>query len=424
MIKERIESENLKDNEHFYQNYLSVYCDFRGFDKESYESFLNGNLDSNLFNLDIFKDYYNVFKQTGDYKKLKVSKAYKVSKDKDLLEKEAFLNYAQKIEKDKLLYFSLSLNQEVLIIKAPSDIKEQKKFLGYEWSNRKGDEGLKELHSPYFSPLFERDNPKNNSKLNALIYKSFLNTLDSIPQDLSSYATKTRLIDMIDFEKVEFNKAISLNLRNSNRSEESNPFANSKYELVRLGDIALDIINGSTPLKSSGIYWDSKDIPWLTTPDFKNDMFINQTSQFVSQQALDDKKVKLIPKDSVLLTCTATIGKSAINKIELTTNQQINAIVCDGRKIINQFLVYILRLSKETLENSTTNPTVKHINIPNLKSLKIPLPPLEIQKQIVAECEKIEEQYNTIRMSIEEYQKLIKAVLQKSGIIDENGGGG
>ena len=47
LIEERIESENLKDNDIFYQNYLSAYCDFRGFDKELYWSFLDDNLDSN-----------------------------------------------------------------------------------------------------------------------------------------------------------------------------------------------------------------------------------------------------------------------------------------------------------------------------------------------------------------------------------------
>ena len=52
-------------------------------------------------------------------------------------------------------------------------------------------------------------------------------------------------------------------------------------------------------------------------------------------------------------------------------------------------------------------------------SAKIPLPPLPIQKQIVAECEKVEEQYNTIRMSIEEYQNLIKAILLKTGVIND-----
>ncbi len=82
MIKERIEAENLKDSENFYQNYLSVYCDFRKFDKELYSNFLNGNLDSKLAELEAFKDYCNAFRQTSDYKRLKESKIYKESKDK------------------------------------------------------------------------------------------------------------------------------------------------------------------------------------------------------------------------------------------------------------------------------------------------------------------------------------------------------
>ncbi len=44
LIKERIEAENLKDNENFYQNYLSAYCDFRKFDKELYSNFFKWKL--------------------------------------------------------------------------------------------------------------------------------------------------------------------------------------------------------------------------------------------------------------------------------------------------------------------------------------------------------------------------------------------
>lgn len=217
------------------------------FDKELYENFLNGSLDSKLVELEAFKDYRNAFEQTSDYKKLKESKIYKESKDKQALEDKAFLAYAQAIEKDKLLYFCLSLNQEVLIIKSPSDIKEQKKFLGYEWSNRKGDEGLKELHEPYLSPLFERGNPQNETKLNTLICKAFLKTLSDIPKDLQGYAGKARLIDMMDFEKVEFNKAISLNPSNLMQNEMSNPFVNSKYELVEFGQLTKSLGKGRRP---------------------------------------------------------------------------------------------------------------------------------------------------------------------------------
>lgn len=61
-----------------------------------------------------------------------------------------------------------------------------------------------------------------------------------------------------------------------------------------------------------------------------------------------------------------------------------------------------------------------HVYPKDIENIKIPLPPLEIQKQIVAECEKVEEQYNTLSLSIKEYQNLIKAILQKCGIIEDN----
>ncbi|EFU2385825.1 N-6 DNA methylase [Campylobacter jejuni] len=399
LIKERIEAENLKDNENFYQNYLSAYCDFRKFDKELYSNFLNGNLDSKLAELEAFKDYRNAFRQTSDYKKLKESKIYKESEDKQSLEDKAFLAYAQAIEKDKLLYFSLSLNQEVLIIKSPSDIKEQKKFLGYEWSNRKGDEGLKELHEPYLSPLFERGNPQNETKLNTLIYKSFLNTLDVIPQELQIYATKARLVDMIDFEKVEFNKAISLNPSNLMQNEMSNPFVNSKYELVEFGQLTKSLGKGRRPASfadSNGKY-----------PFIKSSRILEKCNEY------DFDIEALIIGDG---------GSANIHYIngKFSSSDHTYIFINNKKNIILKFIYYVINSNLHILEVGFKGIALKNIAKSFIQSLKIPLPPFEIQKQIVAECEKVEEQYNTIRMSVEEYQKLIKAMLQKCGIIEDN----
>ncbi|HHT6883424.1 N-6 DNA methylase [Campylobacter coli] len=433
LIKERIEAENLKDSENFYQNYLSAYCDFRKFDKELYSNFLNGNLDSKLTELEAFKDYRNAFRQTSDYKKLKESKIYKESEDKQSLEDKAFLAYAQAIEKDKLLYFSLSLNQEVLIIKSPSDIKEQKKFLGYEWSNRKGDEGLKELHEPYLSPLFERGNPQNETKLNTLIYKSFLNTLDVIPQELQTYAIKARLVDMIDFEKVEFNKAISLNPSNSTQSEMSNPFANSKYELVRLGEFVIDIQSAKRPSGGVGKYENGALSLGGEHIDNKSGYIKLDNPKYVPIEfyesfALQDKGIVkkfdiLICKDGALTGKIAMVRDEFINQFAMI-NEHIFLLRCDN--IVKQkYLFYILHSNsgQQALKSKITGSAQGGINKTNLESILIPNADFEIQKQIVAECEKVEEQYNTIRMSIEEYQNLIKAILQECGIIDDNGGG-
>ncbi|EAH5759109.1 N-6 DNA methylase [Campylobacter coli] len=432
LIKERIEAENLKDSENFYQNYLSAYCDFRKFDKELYSNFLNGNLDSKLAELEAFKDYRNAFRQTSDYKKLKESKIYKESKDKQDLEDKAFLAYAQAIEKDKLLYFSLSLNQEVLIIKSPSDIKEQKKFLGYEWSNRKGDEGLKELHEPYLSPLFERGNPQNETKLNTLICKAFLKTLSDIPKDLQGYASKARLVDMIDFEKVEFNKAISLNPSNSTQSEMSNPFINSKFELVRLKDFVLDIQTAKRPSGGVGKYENGALSLGGEHIDNKSGYIKLDNPKYVPIEfyesfALQDKGIVkqfdiLICKDGALTGKIAMVRNEFIRKSAMI-NEHIFLLRCDN--IAKQkYLFYILHSysGQQALKSKITGSAQGGINKTNLESILIPNADFEIQKQIVAECEKVEEQYNTIRMSVEEYQNLIKAILQKCGIIDDGGG--
>ncbi|EAJ2489763.1 restriction endonuclease [Campylobacter coli] len=428
LIKERIEAENLKDNENFYQNYLSAYCDFRKFDKELYSNFLNGNLDSNLAELEAFKDYRNAFRQTSDYKKLKESKFYKESKDKQDLEDKAFLAYAQAIEKDKLLYFSLSLNQEVLIIKSPSDIKEQKKFLGYEWSNRKGDEGLKELHEPYLSPLFERDNPQNETKLNTLICKAFLKTLSDIPKDLQGYASKARLIDMMDFEKVEFNKAISLNVKSR---DELNPFKNSKFELVRLGEVC-DLFNGYAFKKTDYVEKSNTLLIRMGNIRPNGEFDAEHKIQYLPDNFNNKYKDYLLNDGDVIIAMTdmgnamnilgvPTIVKNKNNR-NFLLNQRVGKLFNFSEKIIVQYLKYALSSNEVKKQFKLQGYGGLQINLgkTQILSTKIPLPPLEIQKQIVAECEKVEEQYNTLSLSIEEYQKLIKAILQKCGIIEDD----
>ncbi|EAJ8400383.1 restriction endonuclease [Campylobacter jejuni] len=428
LIKERIEAENLKDNESFYQNYLSAYCDFRKFDKELYSNFLNGNLDSKLAELEAFKDYCNAFRQTSDYKRLKESKIYKESKDKQDLEDKAFLAYAQAIEKDKLLYFSLSLNQEVLIIKSPSDIKEQKKFLGYEWSNRKGDEGLKELHEPYLSPLFERGNPQNETKLNTLICKAFLKTLSDIPKDLQGYASKARLIDMMDFEKVEFNKAISLNVKSR---DELNPFKNSKFELVRLGEVC-DLFNGYAFKKTDYVEKSNTLLIRMGNIRPNGEFDAEHKIQYLPDNFNNKYKDYLLNDGDVIIAMTdmgnamnilgvPTIVKNKNNR-NFLLNQRVGKLFNFSEKIIVQYLKYALSSNEVKKQFKLQGYGGLQINLgkTQILSTKIPLPPLEIQKQIVAECEKIEEQYNTLSLSIKEYQNLIKAMLQKCGIIEDN----
>ena len=224
----------------------------------------------------------------------------------------------------------------------------------------------------------------------------------------------------MDFTKTNFDKAINL-------SAKSKVEIVSKYPLVRLGSVTIDVINGSTPSRGEISFWNSDDILWFSTPDYpKNGIYIeaSDVSQFVSKKALINNKVKLIPKGSVLLSCTATLGKVAINNIELTTNQQINSIIFNKKEIIPEYFTYLFKIDKLKMDNLTSNPGVKHINITTLKNIQIPKPPIKIQEQIVAECKKVDNEFKTIRMEIDELKAKMSEIFAKFGIsFDTNGGG-
>ena len=112
--------------------------------------------------------------------------------------------------------------------------------------------------------------------------------------------------------------------------------------------------------------------------------------------------------------CFFAIGKWTAIKNTIT-------IKTDKEKVISKFAFYLVNNENFWEKSGSAQPFIK---LSSVKNTKIPLPPLEIQKQIVAECEKVEEQYNTIRMSIEKYRELIKAILVKCGIVNSSEGGG
>lgn len=316
-------------------------------------------------------------------------------------------------EQEKLQFFALTYAQKTLIINAPSDNAGQKHFLGYDWSNRKGNEGIQIINAGGL--LYHHTDRFADNTLASHIRQMFTDQNPPISEHLQNYAYVLNSSDMLSFDLATFNKAIKTSLQKKVEIE-------SKYPLVKIGDLCLDIIEGKTPSKSIKEYWNSNDILWFTTPDFKeNNININTASQFISNKALNDKKIKLIPVNSVLLSCTATLGKIGINRIPLTTNQQIKSLVL-GELISPEFFAYYFQTSNIDLSNLTNNSGVKHINLATLSNIKIPLPPLPIQQQIVNECEQIDQEYENSRMAIETYRQKIAQIFDDLEVLYLQGG--
>lgn len=419
-------NENFEDSE-----LLKEYCKHLNYDFNIYKTLLCENLDNKIFDYEMFKEYKTEFEKLTETKNRRKTKTYIALQEtqKNELEQKELIKFIRAIEKDKLYYFCIAFKNscDVVIVKSPSDGKENKKFLGYEWSSAKGNEGIHYLSSTTINiedenldeedkrilenlsglkhintPLYNPQNSDDETKINKIIKDNFQGIKTSIPKELGSFLNRAKLVDMLDFTRVDFNKAIGLNPTKKMEIE-------SKWELVKIENIVSNIINGSTPSKSENSYWNNNDINWLTTPDFNDEkLYIVNTNQFVSKKALEDKKVTIVPKNSVLITCTATIGKIGVNKIDLTTNQQINALICINEEIIPEFLAYFMTTQKENLENLTSNSGVKHINLGMLKNFKIPLPPLDIQKQIVKECQKVDDEVQKANETIEQTKKEIE----------------
>src|SRR5450830_1355105 len=92
-----------------------------------------------------------------------------------------------------------------------------------------------------------------------------------------------------------------------------------KWKRMKLGEVC-EIYNGSTPLRGKDEYWTNGTIPWFTIDDIREQgREITYTRQKITKLAYQSTSVKLIPAESVLLCCTASVGEYAITKIPLTT---------------------------------------------------------------------------------------------------------
>ena len=190
------------------------------------------------------------------------------------------------------------------------------------------------------------------------------------------------------------------------------------WKMVKLGDVC-KITNGSTPLRKEKRYWAEGNIPWFTIDDLRvQGKNITYTKQNVTQAAVDDKKVKLVPVNSVLLCCTASIGAAAITRVEMATNQQFNALTPKSAALNSDYLYFVATTLTQTLLSVSGSTTINFVSMSKLKEISIPLPPLPEQERIVAKLDaafaRIDEAINATTAKETEVQMLKVSMLSSS----------
>ena len=179
------------------------------------------------------------------------------------------------------------------------------------------------------------------------------------------------------------------------------------WPMKTIGEVC-DVINGSTPSKSEERFWKENKVSWFTVSDIRKiGRRITSTQQYVSQEALEETSLKLLPAKTVLICCTASVGEYAIAEIPLTTNQQFNGLVINNKfvELLDpEFLFAMASNFKDELIRLSGKTSFNFVSGRELKKLQIPLPPLEVQREIVAEIEGYQKVVDGARAVVDNYR--------------------
>ncbi len=232
---------------------------------------------------------------------------------------------------------------------------------------------------------------KLNAELPERLKKSILQEAIEgrlVPQDPNDEPASV-LLDKIRQEKAQLVKAGKLkkkDLIETPITEDEIPFEiPESWKWCRLCNIG-EIVTGGTPPKHELKYY-GNDYPFFKPADL--DQGINTKKSIDSLSVKGFEYSRKLPKDSVLVTCIGSIGKTGLIRKEGTCNQQINAVIPSKHIIIPEFLYHVCLSSffQESMWNSSSSTTLAILNKNKFSQLLIPLPPLAEQKRIVAKIE-------------------------------------
>lgn len=319
----------------------------------------------------------------------------------------------QEAEKEKLFYFLLTYKQEILVVKT-GEKGEKKQFLGYEFRERRGHEGLKWLSGG--TKLYNEDNLMDRTKVSSYIYDAFCGKKTEIDQSLEKNVSYLRLSSLFAYDTSHFDRKINLNKQDSMRTN----FI-TKHPVLRLG-VLVDFIKGVNYKKEFQTYTETEHVV-LTADNVSLECRLEIKKKiFVRSDILLDSNKKLRKND--IFMCFSSGSKKHIGKCALIEEDLdyyaggFMSILRSKSNDINMKYLFAVLSSSQIQEMFSQYSTGSNIN--NLSNaiadIDLPVPDLSIQNQIAQEAAIIDAQYQKIRMSYEEYQHKIASVFSKYGI--------
>lgn len=377
---------------------MEAYLVHQGIDEETYKKFLSRSMPWEILQEDsYFKSYAEVIANSSiSYPKNATAER------KAEIRLSKFYDYALSVERDKLYYFTIVRNQKTLVISAPTDNKEQKIFLGYDWSNRKGSEGI--IINKKGGQLYDDSDRFASDTLAGLIRFTFYGDIDvRLPEDVEKFAKTYWLKDMMEFKQSNFDCSIRTSV--SKVINISSKYAIHKLsELVSIND---DSFNPNSNPEEEFVYVDISSVENGTG-------VISYDNSIKGKDAPSRARRSAKTGDVLISTVRPNLRAFAIVKQDIK-----NAVYSTGFAILrskdNSLLlpevIYIFFMNLQSLMDQIEDKMPKgqypSINQSDLDSFQIPLPPLDIQQKIVEECKKVDEEI-----------ELFQATINKLSVID------
>ena len=332
---------------------------------EDYVSLIENNPNENILNHQIYKSYIA-----------------KYSIDKIL-----------EIEKEKFFYFILVYKQKITLIKS-GEKQEEKKFLGYEFSFRRGSEGIHAIQRAKSidecTSLYDNNSYENLLKANSYVYSAFNGEEKIIDESLKENISYMNLVDMMDFSRMDFDKFISLNAKKKIKIE-------SRWDLVKISSLC-EIGRGRVISKkeiesNQGIY------PVYSSQTSNDGIF-----GYLNSCDFDGEYVTWTTDGIYAGTCFYRNGKFNCTNVCGTLKNK-------SENLMTKFLPLILNLIAPAYVVKVANPKLMN-NV--MADIKIPLPPKDIQQKIINEIENLELFEKDSREKIEDLKNEIKNQINQS----------
>ncbi|MCT7613109.1 restriction endonuclease subunit S [Aliarcobacter butzleri] len=182
------------------------------------------------------------------------------------------------------------------------------------------------------------------------------------------------------------------------------------WEVVQIKQLGL-VVTGSTPKTANKEFYENGTRLWASPSDLGKSKEIKNTATKLSD--LGFEQTRILPPRSILITCIgSTIGKIGIAYEEMSTNQQINSVVCN-EKNNSDFYYYVLDQQKEYIKKLAGTQAVPLLNKTDFSMIKVIQAPLEEQKQIAEILSTVDNKLENLKEKKQSFEELKKGLMQK-----------